>query len=624
MSNDPYVTVTDPEDEPDPNAELFALRNEHWEALQRGASIDLEDWARTHPEEKDKLPHLRLVSRLYDALQAVREDSSEGPSTQSPRAAADSPARDFLEPGTTIDEFRIESLLGHGGMGEVYLAEHTVMGNKVAVKVLPAGRSGDGDALRRFLQEVRVQARMSPHPNVAAAFHAGEYQGRYYLVMEYIPGVNLEEYVRRHGPLPWEQACALIRHVAAGLDYVHGHDIVHRDLKPSNLRLTPGGLVKILDLGLARHRPADVLNTDASLTPDRAVLGTLDYMAPEQAQSARKADARSDLYSLGCTFYYLLTGKAPFADRVGLDKLTAHTRDAPPPVREQRPDVPEAVASVVHRLLAKKPEERYPSARVLIDVLDEERHGGEKPRLQIGAAMTGLAGHGESTTKANRSGRRVLLAGGAGVLIAAAVASAWFWIVHRDTGRVERSATALQLLAPNLKDLDIAVVPEERRRKLVVGGVDQILEPLPPLTDRDRFMLSGTFNRPVYWYMLWFDTEARFEVDDWSRSPERQIDLRYPSRRTGVKAVNPQDAKGIHLLMLVASDSTPAEGKPELERALGGIGRPPQTLPRLWGLRGGVLAANVGEEVSFDYLDRVQRGLPPSFHPVYSIWLQTK
>src|SRR5262249_44189627 len=171
----------------------------------------------------------------------------------------------------------------------------------------------------------------------AIALHASVYQGRCYLVMEYVPGIDLHEQVCQHGPLPWEQACALVRQIAAGLEYVHGHDIVHRDLKPSNLMVTPDGTVKILDLGLARQRLAEVVQAGGSLTPDGAVLGTLDYLAPEQARSAAHADARSDLYSLGCTWYYLLTGKAPFGDRVGLDKITAHARDVAPSVRQQRP-----------------------------------------------------------------------------------------------------------------------------------------------------------------------------------------------------------------------------------------------------------------------------------------------
>jgi serine/threonine protein kinase len=331
------------------------------------SSPGLGDWIREHLGT-----HLPVPGPLYAARALVHEDSAtDNPSTLSRSDRAGAAERQFLEPGTVIDQCRIESLLGYGGMGEVYLAEHTVLGNKVAVKVLPAQRAGDAEALRRFLQEMRAQACMSPHPNVAAAFHASAYQGRCYLVMEYVPGVDLAQHVRRHGPLSYEQACAWVRQIAVGLDYLHQHDIVHRDLKPSNLRLTPDGTVKILDLGLARHRPAEILLADGSLTPDGAVLGTLDYLAPEQAESAAQADARSDLYSLGCTFYYLLTGKAPFADRAGLEKIIAHARKDPPSLRQQRPGVPEAVAAIVERLLAKKPQDRYASAHDLIDALDK-------------------------------------------------------------------------------------------------------------------------------------------------------------------------------------------------------------------------------------------------------------
>jgi probable HAF family extracellular repeat protein len=328
-------------------------------------SLDLTDFAGKRPQDPNQQPRLPAP--------APRVPSDSAPSETSTLSRSDgtgSAERGFLEPGTVIDQCRIDSLLGHGGMGEVYLAEHTVLRKKVAVKVLPAHRVGDTEAVRRFQQEVRMQARMNPHPNVAAAFHASEYQGRCYLVMEYVPGINLHEHVRREGPLGWEQACALVRQIAVGLDYVHKHEIVHRDLKPSNLLLTPDGTVKILDLGLASHRPAEVLLPDGSLTPDGLVLGSLDYLAPEQARSAAQADARSDLYSLGCTFYYLLTGKAPFADRAGLDKITAHARDVPPSLRQQRPDVPEAVAGIVEKLLAKKPEDRYASAHDLIAALD--------------------------------------------------------------------------------------------------------------------------------------------------------------------------------------------------------------------------------------------------------------
>src|SRR5262249_13777138 len=153
-------------------------------------------------------------------------------------------------------------------------------------------------------------------------------------------------------------------------EYVHGHGLVHRDVKPSNLMLTPGGTIKVLDLGLARHTAPQAPGGASALTPAGAVLGTFDYVAPEQARDARQADARSDLASLGCTFYFLLTGAPPFEERSEMEKVVAHALEEPRPVSEVRPDVPPAVAAVVHRLLAKGPEERYPSARALIDALD--------------------------------------------------------------------------------------------------------------------------------------------------------------------------------------------------------------------------------------------------------------
>src|SRR5262249_5301053 len=158
-----------------------------------------------------------------------------------------------------------------------------VLGKKVAVKVLAARLADDARALARFLNEVQSLARLDPHPNVAAAFHASMYQGRLYLVMEYVPGIDLKRHLRQGGPLPVAGACAFIRQAALGLEYVHRHSIVHRDVKPSNLMLTPEGTVKVLDLGLARQVAPGGRGTESSLTPSGAVLGTFDYLAPEQA-----------------------------------------------------------------------------------------------------------------------------------------------------------------------------------------------------------------------------------------------------------------------------------------------------------------------------------------------------
>ncbi len=601
----------------DPDNGLFVLLNGHWEALQRGETLDLGAWATLQAEERDKLPHLRLVSRLYDALQVVRADSAADlPPAQASTAPPGEPARQFLEPGTQIDQCRIESLLGYGGMGEVYLAEHTVLRNKVAVTVLPAQRIGDAAAERRFLQEMRVQARMNPHPNVATAFHAGEYQGRSYLVMEYVPGIDLEKHVRRRGPLPWEQACAWIRQAAVGLDYVHGHHIVHRDLKPSNLRLTLDGTVKILDLGLARYRPAELPTADAPLTPTQAVLGTLDYMAPEQAQSAGQADGRSDLYSLGCTFYYLLTGAAPFADRIALDKLVAHARDAAVPVRQRRPELPVAVAAVVAKLLAKKPEDRYPSARALLEALD--------------AACAGTrAGGGEAAPAGNRrrQRRRLLVAGLVLMGVLAVVIVPW----QSNTGpKTIPSGTGMPVqpveVPPWKGAIDLRLSePNNPRRQLL-----RLHEPAArPLRVGDEIRVEAELNRPGYLYVLWIDTTGKVSpVYPWlegnwqqwrdAEQPRQQLSL--PDRVGDIYKMEPGPA-GMETLVLLVRDR-PWPRDQDLAALLGNLGPQPLVDPQAiaW-FENGLLvqdephrAPNLKGQTSSNVLLRTQQRLQEKLH----------
>jgi tRNA A-37 threonylcarbamoyl transferase component Bud32 len=442
-------------------------------------------------------------------------------------------------------------------MGEVYLAEHTVLGKKVAVKVLPAHRVGDSEAVRRFQQEVRVQARMNPHPHVAAALHASAYQGRCYLVMEYVPGINLHEHVNRHGPLPWEQACALVRQIAVGLEYVHRHHIVHRDLKPSNLLLTPDGTVKILDLGLARHRPAEVLLADASLTPDGTVLGTLDYLAPEQAQSAAKADARSDLYSLGCTFYHLLIGKAPFADCVGLEKVSAHAYDVPPSVRLQRPDVPEVVAAVVEKLLAKKPEDRYARAHDLIEALDTAARAmptdtyvpsqGDRARPATGPAPTPPMA--PPAMQPRRFRVPLLAAAAMGIVVAALVLWRPWASRPQSPERPEANAAARTVAAPlQVQKFRVSVIRETPKayRSYELGS------DLFAVQFDDRVQVKAEFSEPVYCFLLAFNPDGKEQLcwpADGRQPPERQDRLDYPEKQ--LFALN--DGEGLQAFVLLAS-----------------------------------------------------------------------
>jgi serine/threonine protein kinase len=255
----------------------------------------------------------------------------------------------------TLGEYDLLEKLGAGGMGEVYRARHRRLDKRVALKLLTVDSRASRDRLARFLREMKAVGSLD-HPNLVEAYDAGEQAGIVYLVMKLIEGTDLGKLVQQRGPLSVAEACDLARQTALGLAYLHERGLVHRDLKPSNLMRTPDGTVKILDLGLARWREA---TTGEDLTGPGQVMGTPDYLAPEQLRSAATVDIRADLYGLGGTLFYLLTGQAPFAQRRGLyEKLDAHEREQPPDVRSLRPEVPADLAELVGRLLAKKPEER--------------------------------------------------------------------------------------------------------------------------------------------------------------------------------------------------------------------------------------------------------------------------
>jgi WD40 repeat protein len=257
--------------------------------------------------------------------------------------------------------------VGRGGMGVVYEAVHPVLGRRVAVKLIHPAFLRHPAAVARFRQEVRAAGRLA-HPNLVTAFDAGEAGDRHFLAMALVEGESLADLLsRRGGPLPVAEACAAVRQAALGLEHAHRSGLVHRDVKPHNLMRAADGTVKVLDFGLAAlgGDPAG----DGGLTGPNAVIGTPDYMAPEQAEDARAADARADVYSLGCTLFHLLTGQAPFAGRPVLLKLLAHRIEAPPRARGLRPELPAALDAVLRRALAKRPQERFASAGELAEAL---------------------------------------------------------------------------------------------------------------------------------------------------------------------------------------------------------------------------------------------------------------
>jgi serine/threonine-protein kinase len=239
------------------------------------------------------------------------------------------------------------------------------MNRVVALKVIRPDALDRTGALERFHQEIQSAARLG-HPNIVVAHDANEVGGKLFLTMEYVEGQNLSQLVKQRGPLSIRDACDFIRQAALGLEHAHESGLVHRDIKPSNLLVTPAGAVKILDMGLARPERR---NGDTELTDTGSVVGTADYIAPEQALNARRADARSDVYSLGCTLYFLLTGRPPFPEGTFTEKLMKHNMEDATPIEQLRPEIPAGLAAIVRRMMAKNPTERLARAAAVAEAL---------------------------------------------------------------------------------------------------------------------------------------------------------------------------------------------------------------------------------------------------------------
>jgi response regulator RpfG family c-di-GMP phosphodiesterase/serine/threonine protein kinase len=321
----------------------------------------LEDWKATPPEIQAQILHtaerstvLQLLAehRLLTRYQASR-----------------------IEAGTThgliLGNYRVLERLGAGGMAVVFKAEHIEMRHQVAIKVLPMGLGQDQRLRSRFTAEMRVVARLR-HPNIVAALDAGQVVSDdpdtpvlWYLVMEYVAGQDLEEYVVRRGPLPVQKACNLIYQMAGALEEIHKYRLVHRDIKPSNIMVTAEDQAKLLDFGLSRQLDAQA---QARVTQPGALLGTLDFMAPEQARDARSVDIRADIYALGGTLFWCLTGQLPFPPRTsGPDR--SDRRRSLPAASLLAPGVPAEMEQVLARMTAFEPQNRYPDPQAVLHAL---------------------------------------------------------------------------------------------------------------------------------------------------------------------------------------------------------------------------------------------------------------
>ncbi|HXG10002.1 MAG TPA: protein kinase [Gemmataceae bacterium] len=295
----------------------------------------------------------------------------------------------------TIGKYKVLERLGAGGMGSVYLCEHKLMRRRVAVKVLPTAKADDPSSLERFYREARCVAALD-HPNIVRAYDIDQDDKLHFLVMEYVDGASLQEIVKRSGPMDVLRACHYIRQAAVGLQHAHETaGLVHRDIKPGNILVDRNGIVKVLDMGLARffHDEEDILTKKY----DENVLGTADYLAPEQALDSHGVDIRADIYSLGATFYFLLTGRTPFTEGTVAQKLIWHQTRQPKPIRSIRPEVPEGVVAIVEKMMAKDPNQRYQTPLEVVEALTPWTQTpippppeSEMPRLSL-AAMGGVA-----------------------------------------------------------------------------------------------------------------------------------------------------------------------------------------------------------------------------------------
>jgi tRNA A-37 threonylcarbamoyl transferase component Bud32 len=354
---------------------------------------------------------LVAVLRRHDLLPPCQLDQLPpivvGPTTEPKKLAGELVRRGWLTPyqANQVLQGRGQELvlggyvllerLGAGGMGQVFKARHQKLGRVVALKLIRKERLHSAAVARRFLREIRAAAQLE-HPHIVRAFDAEEVNGTTFLVLEYVAGIDLGRLVARDGPLPAAQACDFVRQAALGLQHAYERGLVHRDVKPSNLLLClPGGVVKVLDLGLARLAPTAEGVSSTTLTDEGTVMGTPDYMAPEQAEESHTVDIRADIYSLGCTLYFLLAGRAPFAGGTLAQKIRRHLLDEPQPLEQLRNDLLPGLPAVLRKMLAKRPEDRYQAPAEAADALAALAREATLPAT----APTATGGDGTATVE---------------------------------------------------------------------------------------------------------------------------------------------------------------------------------------------------------------------------------
>jgi hypothetical protein len=468
-----------------------------------------------------------------------------------------------LVPFKRLGQYEVLGSLAAGGMGAVYKARHVELGKVVAVKVLPAEKTCEAN-VARFKQEVRAMGRLE-HPNIVAAHDAGEENGVRYLVMAFVDGIDLARLVDRRGPLPIADACELARQAATGLQHAFEKGLVHRDVKPQNLMLARDGTVKVLDLGLAR---SFVDATAETLTAAGSMLGTADYLAPEQWDSPHAADVRADIYGLGCTLYHLIVGQPPFGEekyRTVLMKMRAHQQVPPPAVTNLRADVPAELAVVLDRMLAKNPADRFATPAEVAEALRPFAVGADPARLLAGTETAGyspsaaVATPGPSlweTAPATGRGRPTPVrrrrylgpAVAAGIALAVLVGTLLWPQSSKQPDPGTKSLTIAKMNADHFRDGN--------------QNLADLRTATAPVRIKDAVSLSAEFNTPAHYYLIAFNPakskaglEQLCQPDDadgkgaTAAKPVPRTDVRYP-RDDGMFSV---DAAGLQVFVLAAS-----------------------------------------------------------------------
>jgi serine/threonine-protein kinase len=338
--------------------------------------------------EKSRLANAAAVAKSLDRLREAGDGGLPGPDEVARHLRSDGLLTDWqIEKlrsgkykGFFLGRYKLLGHIGTGGMSNVYLAEHTRMHDRRAIKVLPRRRVKDATYLARFQLEAKAIASLS-HPNIVRAFDIDNENDLHYIVMEYVDGDDLQVIVRREGPMDLLRAVGYIRQAADGLQHAHDSGLIHRDVKPANLLVDSRERIKILDLGLALFARTD----DESLTVvnNENVLGTADYLAPEQALNSHDVDHRVDMYGLGCSLYFLLTGRPPFNEGTLAQRIAKHQKEMPDSIRAQRSEVPGELEGIVVKMMQKDPKYRYQSMHALIEALDRWTDNYEAEQLEL-------------------------------------------------------------------------------------------------------------------------------------------------------------------------------------------------------------------------------------------------